>query len=88
VKTRTRCTALCSLLAAGALAGCSSERNRLAEFRDDPSPEMVTMHQRSDDVANRITLIKDESRRMIYRDWLYMWYLDRPTRLRPSPSAW
>lgn len=68
--------------------GCSSERNRLAEYRDDPTPNLVTMDKRSDDIANRTTLIKDEGRRMLVRDWFYLWYLDRPTRLRPEPSSW
>ncbi|MEO1583457.1 MAG: hypothetical protein AAFR96_02660 [Planctomycetota bacterium] len=71
-----------------ALTGCSSERNRLAEFRDDPTPNLITMDERGDDVSNRFHLIKDESRRMLVRDWIYLWYLDRPTRLRPQPSAW
>ncbi len=81
------------LLAAGlglalTLGGCRSSENRLAEFRDDPTPDLITMDQRGDDVSNRLHLIKDESRRMLVRDWLYFWYLDRPTRLRPEPSAW
>ncbi|MEO0629518.1 MAG: hypothetical protein AAFY46_02180 [Planctomycetota bacterium] len=71
-----------------ALGGCSSGENRLAEFRDDPTPDLITMDERGDDVSNRLHLIKDESRRMLVRDWIYFWYLDRPTRLRPSPSAW
>ncbi len=71
-----------------ALGGCGSGENRLAEFRDDPTPDLITMDERGDDVSNRLHLIKDESRRMLVRDWLYFWYLDRPTRLRPSPSAW
>ncbi|MEO1717370.1 MAG: hypothetical protein AAFR76_09690 [Planctomycetota bacterium] len=71
-----------------AIGGCSSSENRLAEFRDDPTPDLITMHERGDDISNRLHLIKDESRRMLVRDWLYFWYLDRPTRLRPSPSAW
>ncbi|MEL6796673.1 MAG: hypothetical protein AAFO89_07595, partial [Planctomycetota bacterium] len=63
-----------------ALGGCSSSENRLAEFRDDPTPDLITMHERGDDISNRLHLIKDESRRMLVRDWLYFWYLDRPTR--------
>ncbi|MEM9166891.1 MAG: hypothetical protein AAGB48_07675 [Planctomycetota bacterium] len=86
---RTRPAAMVGLALAGTLlAGCSSERNRLAEYRDEPTPGLVTMDDRPDDIANRITLIKDEGNRMLYRDWLYLWYLDRPTRLRPGPSAW
>ena len=74
--------------AALTLGGCSSSENRLAEFRDDPTPDLITMDERGDDVSNRSHLIKDESKRMLVRDWIYLWYLDRPTRLRPSPSAW
>ena len=77
-----------TLAVSASLSGCSSSENRLAEFRDDPTPDLITMDQRGDDVSNRLHLIKDESRRMLVRDWLYFWYLDRPTRLRPEPSAW
>ncbi|MGP1273279.1 MAG: hypothetical protein ACTS22_08085 [Phycisphaerales bacterium] len=86
---RRRIAAIATVsVAAAALAGCSSERNRLAEYRDDPTPNLVTMDKRGDDIANRTTIIKDEGRRMLVRDWFYLWYLDRPTRLRPEPSAW
>ncbi|MEM8758457.1 MAG: hypothetical protein AAGF47_11835 [Planctomycetota bacterium] len=84
---RTAATLTLGTVAAMAV-GCSSERNRLAEFRDDPTPDLVTMHERPDDIRNRITLIRDEQSRMLYRDWLYLWYLDRPTRLSPNPTAW
>ena len=90
ISTRRHRLAAAAVLAVvgGSLVGCSSERNRLAEFRDDPTPDLVTMDKRSDDIANRTTLIKDEGRRMLVRDWFYLWYLDRPSRLRPEPSAW
>lgn len=95
MKQTTNRTGPSAILATGlalglavSLGGCSSEPNRLAEFRDDPTPDLITMDQRGDDVSNRLHLIKDESRRMLVRDWLYFWYLDRPTRLRPAPSAW
>lgn len=71
------------------LTGCSGgERDRLAEFRDDPTPDLVTMNMTGDAVENRNALIWDESSRMLYRDWLYLWHLNRPTRLTPEPSAW
>jgi hypothetical protein len=80
--------AVASAAAASTLTGCSSERNRLAEFRSDPTPDLITMSKRADDVRNVNALIRDESKRMLQRDWIYMWYMDRPTRLTPEPSAW
>jgi hypothetical protein len=78
----------CAALLASLLVGCSGERNRLAEFRDEPTPDLATMHERHDDVENLSTIIKDEHGRMFYRDLRYFWLLDRPSRLRPEPSAW
>ena len=72
----------------GLLERVVKDYQALAELRDDPTPNLITMDERGDDVSNRFHLIKDESRRMLVRDWIYLWYLDRPTRLRPSPSAW
>lgn len=74
--------------ASALLTGCSSERNRLAEFRNDPTPELATINERPDDLKNLNALIRDESKRMLVRDWRYTWYMDRPTRLTPTPSAW
>jgi len=90
-KTTRRASIALLAITGAALAtsiGCSGQRNRLAEFRSDPTPELVTMYQRPDDVRNMTALIKDESKRMLYRDWIYLWQMDRPTRLRPVPSAW
>ena len=46
---RARQTIALAVATAGAaalLTGCSSERNRLAEFRSDPTPDLVTMNER------------------------------------------
>ena len=80
--------AIASAAAASTLTGCSSKRDRLAEFRENPTPDLVTMNMRADDVKNLNALIKDESKRMLYRDWIYLWHMNRPTRLTPEPSAW
>jgi len=80
--------AIVSAAAASTLTGCSGKRDRLAEFRNDPTPDLVTMNMRADDIKNVNALIKDESKRMLYRDWIYLWHMNRPTRLTPEPSAW
>jgi len=87
--TRSRSLVVLAALAGCALAcGCSSKRDRLSEFRANPTPELVTMSQRPDDVRNMNALIRNESRRMLQRDWIYLWHMNRPTRLTPEPSAW
>lgn len=86
--TRSRQFALAACVGVIALAGCSGKRDRLAEFRENPTPELVTMNQRPDDVRNLSALIRNEQKRMLVRDWRYLWLLDRPTRLTPEPSAW
>ncbi|GAB5497623.1 MAG: hypothetical protein Phyf2KO_27030 [Phycisphaerales bacterium] len=88
---RARQTIALAVATAGSaaiLTGCSSDRNRLAEFRNNPTPDLVTMNERPDDAKNLNALIRNESKRMLYRDWRYAWYMDRPTRLTPAPSAW
>lgn len=87
--TRSRSLVVLAALAGCALAGgCSSKRDRLSEFRSNPTPELVTMSQRPDDVRNMNALIRNESKRMLQRDWIYLWHMNRPTRLTPEPSAW
>lgn len=86
--TRTRFLALGIVAGALVATGCSAKRDRLAEFRANPTPELVTMNQRPDDVRNLSALIHNEQKRMLVRDWRYLWLLDRPTRLSPAPSAW
>lgn len=85
---RSRTIALAAIAGAVVATGCSSERNRLSEFRSNPTPELITMNQRPDDVRNMNALIRNESKRMLMRDWIYMWHMNRPTRLTPEPSAW
>ena len=80
--------AIASAAAASMLTGCSGKRDRLAEFRSNPAPDLVTMNMRADDARNLNALIKEESKRMLYRDWVYLWHMNRPTRLTPEPSAW
>ncbi len=85
---RSRQLALLAIAGALVATGCSSKRDRLAEFRSNPTPELITMNQRPDDVRNVNALIRSESKRMLQRDWIYMWHMNRPTRLTPDPSAW
>jgi len=85
---RSRSLMIVAIAGAALATGCSSDRDRLSEFRSNPTPELVTMTQRPDDVRNVNALIRNESKRMLVRDWRYMWMMDRPTRLTPEPSAW
>ena len=86
---RSRLLAIAAVTGVLVATGCSSgKRDRLAEFRSNPTPELVTMNQRPDDVRNVNALIRNEQKRMLVRDWRYMWMMDRPTRLTPEPSAW
>lgn len=85
---RSRLVALALVSGALLATGCASKRDRLSEFRENPTPELVTMNQRPDDVRNLSALIRNEHKRMLVRDWRYLWLLDRPTRLTPEPSAW
>lgn len=75
-----------SVLAGGLLlAGCTSPVDRNAMVRYDLSPELDTLHQRSDDVANSLALMSDENWRMFWEDMGRFWYVDRASRLTPEP---
>ncbi len=85
---RSRSLMIVAIAGTALATGCASDRDRLSEFRSNPTPELVTMTERPDDVRNVNALIRNESKRMLVRDWRYLWMMDRPTRLTPHPSAW
>ncbi|MCA3003821.1 MAG: hypothetical protein LW650_11435 [Planctomycetaceae bacterium] len=67
--------------------GCetSAQRAQLNEVRGNPTPELVTLHQRQDDVDNALTTTFDTNLRALPQDLGRMWLLDRPSRLTPDP---
>jgi hypothetical protein len=84
----TRRTAVGITVLAGGLlvaGGCTSPIDRNARVRYDLSPELDTLHQRSDDVANSLALMSDENWRMFWEDMGRFWYVDRPSRLTFEP---
>jgi hypothetical protein len=77
---------LTAALAAGLLAGCSSNTvaSRDAAVRSNPTPDLDTLYQRPIDVDNRVTLTVDENWRMFNEDMGRLWLTDRPSRLTPE----
>jgi hypothetical protein len=68
------------------LSGCFFTGNdRLDEVRYDPSPNIDTMSQRSEDVDNAMTVSMDENGRMFWEDMGRLWMVDRPSRLSKGP---
>ncbi len=95
MKTRTRQTLLITttLLAAGiALSGCTaSSRSDYAQtelLRQNLTPNLDTLHQRPDDIANAMSLMADENGRMFWEDMGRAFYTDRPSRLTREPVPW
>ena len=76
-----------SVLGGGLLlaAGCTNPVDRNARVRYDLSPELDTLYQRPDDVANSLALMHDENWRMFWEDMGRFWYVDHPSRLTPEP---
>lgn len=68
-------------LAAAALSGCS----RIDRYRLNPSPEVTTLGQTDDDIANRTTQTFDNNFRNLLEIGGRFLLLDRPTRLTPKP---
>ncbi len=70
------------LIASGLLAGCySGSVGRDAALRSNPTPELMTLHQRPVDVDNAIAVMSDENWRMFSQDLGRVFYTDRPSRL-------
>ena len=73
-------------LVAGALAsGCSSRSADITSIRMNPSPEVMTLHERPTDVRNAITLMWDENIRMANEDLGRFFLFSRPSRLTLEP---
>lgn len=76
-----------ALLAGVAISsGCSSSKDkRVSGLRKDPTPDMVTLYQRQDDVDNVLAVYFNEMDRMFWQDMGRAFYTDRPSRLTPEP---
>lgn len=83
-RSRLMC-ALALVTLAGGLTGCGSGDERLDAVRDDPSPNLDTLHQRPADIDNAVTLTFDENWRMFTQDLGRAFYWDRPSRLTREP---
>ena len=80
-------------MAVVALSGCTTSvsRHDYAEaerVRADLTPELDTLHQRPDDMANALTIMSDENGRMFWQDLGRALYWDRPSRLTREPVPW
>jgi hypothetical protein len=85
-------TALAAL-AGAALFGCAtasspSDHAQAERIRADLTPELDTLYQRPDDMANAFTLMLDENGRMFWQDIGRALYVDRPSRLTREPVPW
>jgi len=68
-----------------ALSGCTTHSAQMSDIRMNPSPGLVTMHERRVDVWNSYTVQTDENLRMMVSDFNRFWLLDKPSRLSPDP---
>lgn len=81
----SRRACVCVLLAsAAALGGCATRSTYLQSIRANPTPELMTLHQRPVDVGNSLALMRNENTRMFWQDLSRALYWDRPSRLTPE----
>jgi hypothetical protein len=73
------------LICAGLGAGCYTSNAQLNEVREDPSPSVDTLSQRSVDIDNTIVYTFDENGRMFWEDLGRLSLFDRPSRLNREP---
>jgi hypothetical protein len=83
-----RCLKACALAAcclALGLAGCKSQTTSKHSLRLNPSPEIDTLYESSDEARNATTVTFDTNFRAVWMDLGRMWLVDRPSRLAPYP---
>lgn len=73
-------TALLALCASGCSKG-----GRVDAYRLDPTPNVDTMSETPDEIANKTTATFDTNFRELNEDLGRLLYLDRPSRLTPKP---
>ena len=90
--SRHICVAGGLLVASMVFAGCAvSQRSDYAQtekIRSNLTPNLDTLHQRPDDIANALTIMADENGRMFWQDLGRALYVDRPSRLTREPVPW
>ncbi len=73
-------------VASALVGGCASEsRAQLDDIRSDPTPELVTLTQRQDDIDNQLTVNFNTDMRSFYRDLGVFMGFQGPSRLSPYP---
>lgn len=78
----TASTAVCASILALS-TGCSS--NSISGLRLSPTPEVITLAQTPDDVANEMAIMSNMNLRMMREDLSRGMLLNRPSRLSPAP---
>lgn len=74
------------VLSAGTLSACSYTNNdRLNAVRDDPTPNVDTLYQRSEDIDNKMVVTFDENGRSFWEDMGRVWLTDHPSKLTREP---
>lgn len=70
------------------LTACGSTprtRKQLAEIRSNPTPEVFTLAETPDDLANDWALYKNSMKRMFWEDVRRALYIDSASNLTPYP---
>jgi hypothetical protein len=84
---KNRVVGVLALVSCGMALGACSSSTSAAAIRRNPTPELRTLHERSDDIRNRYALMRNENWRMFWEDWSRVMYTDRASRLTPEPMT-
>ena len=69
------------------LSGCNYGDSTIAQWRRNPTPNLMSTDEVKDEIENRETLVNDHNARAIRSDAARFFLLDRPSRLQPGPDG-
>lgn len=81
MKARSKSMLVAAALFAGFGLSACTDNERYEAIKEDPTPNMLTLHERVEDADNSWTVSRNENWRMFWRDVGKATLTDRPSRL-------
>ncbi|MEM9082826.1 MAG: hypothetical protein AAGB34_04455 [Planctomycetota bacterium] len=76
------------LAPAFALTGCNYGDSELAQFRRQPTPQLMSTAETKWQIQNRETVVADTDLRAFHNDAARLFHLEKPSSLQPGPIGY